>query len=42
MSEANGSGTSVGLAPSAMLMPASSLSSTMLVGKVTTLTSGWA
>ena len=41
MSDANGSGTSVGCAPSLMLMPVS-LSSTMLVWKVTTLTSGWA
>ncbi|MFC5042123.1 hypothetical protein [Ornithinimicrobium kibberense] len=41
MSEANGSGTSVACAPSVMLMPMSR-SSTMLVGKATTLTSGWA
>ncbi|MFI7406062.1 hypothetical protein ACIBW9_37320 [Streptomyces sp. NPDC049541] len=41
MSDANGSGTSVGCVPNLTLMPGS-LSSTMLVGKVTTLTSGWA
>jgi hypothetical protein len=39
--ETNGSGTSVGCTPSVMLVPLSP-SSTMLVWKVTTLTSGWA